>query len=72
MHYRFICDMRAGSRHDRRAAETSAYAEALLAAIDQDLRRPPQSLGQACFLALVLVHNSPLQAAELVPHLAVG
>src|SRR3546814_13724957 len=61
VHHRFIGDARSGFHTDRRSAETDAYSQAVLAAIDADIDQPPRSIRQACFLALVLVHNTDLQ-----------
>src|SRR3546814_12480312 len=40
VHQRFIGDARSGFHTDRRSAETDAYAQAVLAAIDADIDQP--------------------------------
>src|SRR3546814_5770514 len=57
VHHRFIGDARSGFHTDRRSAETDAYSQAVLAAIDADIDQPPRSEEHTSELQSLMRHS---------------
>ena len=64
VHHKFIRDTLTKQSEDRRGDD--AYTTAVRAGIEADTASPTTRIADACFLALIIVHNAALDAAEVV------